>query len=159
LEENHSRFYVPKMVGNHYCLILDEIKLLVLKIDYDSFQVRLISRHLLGFKAFNIVVYQLNTTNFLVYNRNEFITGSLIDDKIVCSPKREFEFVDLKYSKLDGNTLSGIRVFRHRNDAGVRLYEYRNIDLTTLVEKIVEAPFTLNNYRLLSNPNVSFLFF
>jgi hypothetical protein len=76
-----------------------------------------------------------------VYDTDGFITGNLIGDEVIVSPRREFNFQYLRWSKLVGNRLYGFRILETQNNTGLSFLQFCNIELVTLTEKTIEVPF------------------
>jgi hypothetical protein len=73
-----------------------------------------------------------------------FVTGSLIDDEIVFSPRLNFYFGSFKCTNLAGNQLCGLR-YMGDNATGVWMWQYCKIDLATLTEETIDVPFDPSN--------------
>jgi hypothetical protein len=146
------------MIAENYLLLNNYGQLSLLKIDYDSFDISFISKYSLDFGSIFTVVDQVKQRDFLMYEDDKFVIGSLIDDKIVFSRPREFDFLYFYYSKLAGKTLSGLRISPCENSMTARLWEYCDIDLNTLEMKTTEVHFPSNDYYNMGCSYVRFLF-
>jgi hypothetical protein len=157
--DNRYRYICSKkMLNEHYLLLESFSKFLLLKFDYDSCEVKVVSTTYLYFESPRIIVDQLNQNNFLIYSHNKFATSSVICNEIVISPCQTLDLDGLVYSKLAGNILSGLRLLNRQNDTEDWKLEYSEINLTTLDKKIKEVCYALNDYRFYLNDEVIFLF-
>lgn len=134
-----------KLIGDNHLLIATYDELFLLKIDYKSWKVNIISKTDVSLSRF--FIDQLNDNNFSTYDRFGFITGSLIGDEIVLNPRREFNLDNFILGKLVGNNLIGFRDLNRKNEAGVDLFEFCKIDLSSLTEEKCEVPLCLANNR------------
>jgi hypothetical protein len=128
-----------KFIGEQHLLIDTMDGLLLLKIDYKSWKANVVSKADLEIRY--TVVNQLDKSNFLVYDTDGFITGNLIGDEVIVSPRREFNFQYLRWSKLVGNRLYAFRILEPQNNTGLSFLQFCNIELVTLTEKTIEVPF------------------
>jgi hypothetical protein len=146
------------MLDETRLLLRNISELLLLKIDYDSLGVNAVSKTAFGLIYTSFIVDQLNHNNFLMYSFFEFATCNLIDDKIVCSPRRQFDFFSLYYPKLVGNTVSGLEFLSRLNDRSVWECKYCEINVTTLKKSTTNVGFNWNNRYSDWNHTVNFLF-
>jgi hypothetical protein len=116
--------------------------LVLLKVNYETWEVSVVANPDHGVEhLYNILVDQSDPRKVLIYDSNAFVTGSLVGDEIVFSPRREFNIGNLCCAKLVNNKLCGLRwVGRNIHIS----WQYRKIDLTTLTEENIDVPFALN---------------
>jgi hypothetical protein len=124
-----------KIIGEQYLLICSEDQIVPLNIDYHYLKTKLVSQVDIGFQRDNAVIDELNDRNFILYYKTSFITGSVIDDKIVLSPRKNYDFNNFQWAKLVGNKLIG---FRRSNENNIRFWKFCSIDLEELTEKTVK---------------------
>jgi hypothetical protein len=122
-------------------LILTLGQLLHFKIDYESLTVGLVSTTYV--QVHSIVIDQLNERNFVVCGTFQFVTGSLVGDRLVFNRRVEYDVGFLIWSKLVGTRVSGFRMTRNYRD-GVCYWQYCEIDLVALTEQTFEIPFDVN---------------
>jgi hypothetical protein len=147
------------MLDDNHLLLRNYYELLLLKIDYHSLRVNLISKTASGFRYYWIILDQLNPNNFLNHSCFGFATGKLIGDKIVCSPRQEFDFTSIKYPKLAGNIVFALQSLNRRYDVEVLEFKYCEINLATMEKKITEVHSNLSKYYCYDwHHTVNFLF-
>jgi hypothetical protein len=156
-DANYGNIYSVKMIGQHYLLIAIDIHLYVLKINYDSFELSVVSDIPNIFYA-SYTVDQTDSFSFIAYNSFNFVIGNLVENELVLSPRREFNFDNLKLTRLVNNQLIGFHIQNNQNDADVWLWQLSEINLTTLTAKTTDVPFTYNVLRDLYSTTVSFLY-
>jgi hypothetical protein len=116
-----------------------------LNIDYHSWEINTVFQSYIGFQRDNAVIDELNDRNFILYYKTSFITGSIIDDKIVTNQRKNYDFNKLQWTKLVGNNLIGFRRLNRQNENNIRFWKFCSIDLEELTEKSVEVPFLLRD--------------
>jgi hypothetical protein len=142
LKANYDEIYSAKLIDYEHLLILVSNQLLLLKVDYESWTVRLISTS--NVLARYIVTDQLNERDFVIYGITQFCTGSLAGDRLVVNPQIEYDVNFLSWAKLVGNRLSGFQFFPINLRDGVLYWQYCEIDLATLTEQTFELPLYVN---------------
>jgi hypothetical protein len=140
---NSNQIRSVKLIGYEHILILASSKLLVCKVNYDSWTVTLVSTTDVSANTYFILIDQLNEFNFAIYGRTQIITGTLIGDRIVLNPYMRFDDAYIVWANLIGSCFSGFRCEFTVRD-GVEYWKYCNIDLVTLTEQTFEVPFRVN---------------
>jgi hypothetical protein len=134
-------------------------KYLILKIDYESWKVDVVSEHthdLDILMPISAVVDQSNNRNFLIHNSKGFITGNLIGEDVVLNERQEFNVGHLACLKLVETKLCGLS---YSNLNGTWSWKYCEIDLITSASSTADISFLLDDNSCSRNLNVSFLFF
>jgi hypothetical protein len=123
-----------------------------MKIDYKTWQINFVAKYrtIPG----EIVLDSSNYRNFIIHSFSYYITGSLTGNRIIFGSQKEVPF--LNYLKLIGNRLFGFRRTNRQNDAGIPLWQYCEVNLTTLTEKKVDVPMILADKRIDLSYIVSF---
>jgi hypothetical protein len=134
-----------KLSNDQYLFMGMAPHLLILKIDYESCDTSFVSMVTFGLNSG--VIDQLNERNFLIYSEDRFVSGSLIDENVILSQPKNFDFGNLKWTNLIGNQLIGFRYFDSQNDAGVDRWQFCKIDIVGLKEESVEIPFDICGHR------------
>jgi hypothetical protein len=146
------------MIGHQNLLMQTSHGWLVLKIDYKSWEIIVVSD--VFFPAISVsffLIDQLNEQNLLIYNRTSFATGSLIGNQIVFNPRRELNLEYLFYSTLIGNYLYGIWELPE-NDERVIAWKYFKLDMITLAKETTDVSFVLDDGIPIQILYVGFLF-
>lgn len=147
------------MISRHLFLArpLWSTELFLLKMDYEA---TIISKPHIGFSGVSIAIDQLNKSNFIIHNYEQFVIGHLVGDEIVFGPRRIFDYRPrcLKYLKLAGNIMSTVYFSDRQNDKGAFLWEYSEIDLITSTKKTTDVPATMKYLFHIGHFEVSFLF-
>jgi hypothetical protein len=145
------------MIGQEHLLIYANTGSLLTKIDYKLWEMNVVKRYpSLGPKT---RVDALDSRKFIIKSYREFVTCSLKNDSITFVTRNQnLDILNLRYSKLIGNQLLGFRETYRDNNAGIRVWNYCNIDLDTLTEQAVEVPMILGENRFLCQFDVSSLF-
>jgi hypothetical protein len=147
------------MIGHHYLLIVTStLNLYILTIDYDSSELSVVSNTLFISYIQSLIVDQTDSRTFIAYNPGEFTIGNLVGNELVLSPRRIFNFHNFKWAKLVNNQLIGFRASDNRNNAGDWLWQFTEINLTTLTEKTTDVPLTSNNLYSFTQLIVSCLY-
>jgi hypothetical protein len=132
------------MIGKQHLLMQTSKGLVLLKVNYEKWEVSVVSKPNPGLgRIRNFVVDHSDHFKVLVYNDHRLVTGNLIGDEIVFNPHREFNFGWLRHPKLIGNQLCGLSG-GGQNEADVWIWQYRKIDLATLTEETIDAPHFFN---------------
>jgi hypothetical protein len=91
--------------------------LFLLKVDWITWEVSVISKHDLNFGLlYDVVVDQSDRRKVCVSDWSKFVTGTLVDDNIVFSPRIEVYLGWMHCTKLTGNQLCGLRCIDQIND-------------------------------------------
>lgn len=140
LKNGRGQIFWAKLIDVEYLLMDFGINLLCFKIDYESWTISLIREiDYLGVDEIDIDL--LNERNFVIFEEEEFVTGSLVRDSIVLNPRVHFNFGCLCWTKLVGSHLCGFRL-----DIDDDEWQYCEIDLTALTEQTFEMPYRVNNH-------------
>jgi hypothetical protein len=117
--------------------------LILLKANYETWEVSFISRYNLAIERIrDIIVDKLNPFKVLIRESNRFLIGKLIGDEIVFSPHQEFNLGHFYYAMLAGNQLCGLRFMSCNQNSWI--WQYHKIDLTALTEESIDAPLAFN---------------
>jgi hypothetical protein len=144
------------MIEDRQLLMKSYSKLFVLNIDYELWEVSLLSKTD-SISEGRIIMDELNKSNFIIHNSDESIVGTLTDGGIVLSEPKQFNLYTLIWKKLVEYELYGFRIFNHQNNDNILSWKYIKIDLDTLREETNDVKFDLNeNYSDL-NFSVSFV--
>jgi hypothetical protein len=131
------------LIGYEHILILASSKLLVCKVNYDSWTATFVSSIDVDANTYFIIIDQLNEFNFATYGRTQIITGSLIGDEVVLNPSVQFNGSSIVWANLISSRFSGFR-FAFRERDGFEYWQYFEIDLVTSTEQTFEVPFRVN---------------
>jgi hypothetical protein len=142
---NYNLVYWGQMLSDRHLLIKTLNNLTLLTIDHELWKANIVFEIEIGFRGIYIIIDQLNEQNFLIYGESEFVTGKLVDDTIVLSTRREFNFYGLYFLKLVGNQLIGISNTENVDDNGFNLWQLRKINLDTLTEETYSVPCALGD--------------
>jgi hypothetical protein len=142
------------MIGQQHLLMRTWDGLLLLKINYETWEVNFVSRPNPGFRNIeHVLVDQLDSRKVFISGSDGFVTGNLIGDEIVFNTRLEFPIRNMKCAKLIGNQLCGLDYIDRW------MWQYRKIDVVKLTAETINVPITLNiNFRDFSFP-VNFYFY
>jgi hypothetical protein len=93
------------LIGGHHLLILGEYELILFKIDSELWQITPVFKSDVKFeKIWNVtmVTDQQDNRSFILYDSTGFISGKVIKNELVLSPRREFNVGELRWPKLVG---------------------------------------------------------
>jgi hypothetical protein len=135
------------MIDDTHFLIRCLNQILLWKIDYVCWEVKLVSQADIAFEKCAIFIDELNDHRFLLYDDSSFIIGSVVGDKIVFGQLREFDISHLVLSKFSANKLIGFRSTDRLNDENVLLLPFCELDLENLTEEAIEIPLILSDGR------------
>jgi hypothetical protein len=144
-----------KIINNRLFLIRCFNRIFLWKIDYVSWKASPVSHADIAFDEYSIFIDELNDHRFLLYDEFSFIIGSVVDDKIVFSKPREFNWQPLLSTKFSGNKLINLRCLSRQNDEDVPLWQFCEFDLERLTEKTVDIPLILSDDRHIPENPVS----
>jgi hypothetical protein len=146
------------MIGKQHLLLDTSNRLILLKINCETWEANVISRPSCDIKwNYDIIVDQVESRKVFIYDKQRFVIGKLIGDEIVFDSTQNFNFgYYLECKKLAGNQMCGLR-YMDRNDAGNYICQYRKIDLDTLTGEAIDVPFNSSN-NVFSSYLVSFNF-
>jgi hypothetical protein len=131
------------MIGQHHLLIRTLDDLILLKVNYTTWEVSVVSRPNPGITwVENVIVDKLDPCKVLIQGFARFVIGSLIGNEIIFSPRQEFDFGRFYCGKLAGNDLCGLRSMGRNENTW--MWTYRKIDLVTLTEETIDVPITFN---------------
>jgi hypothetical protein len=139
------------MISDQHLLIGTPNQLSLWKIDSYSFEFSRLSQADIKFISNQIVIDQLDNQKFVMYGYSTFVTGYVVDDKIVLSERKKYNFNKLHCTKLVGNNLIGVRYVGRKNNKDVSLCKFCTIDLTNLTEETVDVPLDLNDINHVSD--------
>jgi hypothetical protein len=117
----------------------------LLKIDYKKWKADVVSKTDHNYGRYTKLTDQYNKKNFIFYNNYRLVIWNIVGENIVLSSDRDFNLIQFRWLKLEGNQLTGIRTSYGRNDNGVRMWKFCKVDLITLTEEAVDVPFTLHD--------------
>jgi hypothetical protein len=99
--------YGMKMINYRHVLMRTSNGLILLKLNYESWETTAVWIDCR--KGRTLVVDELNERRFFIIRDRGFSIGTLIEDEFVIGAEQEFDFFDLKWSKLSRNRLVGFR--------------------------------------------------
>jgi hypothetical protein len=155
-QANYGKIESVNIIGQQHLLISTSRGLILLKVDWTTWQANFVSRPDSGLDGiYDVVVDQSDRSKICVSGWTEFVTGTLVGDKIIFSPRKEFMMYRLKFAKLIDNQLCKLLCTTH-NRAGAFSSYYRKIDLATLTEEKIDVSIPFNERLGIYSCKVSF---
>jgi hypothetical protein len=131
------------MIGQQHLLIGTSKLLILLKINYKTWEVNVVSRPNPGFEWIDkVLIDQLDSRKFCAYNTDVIVTGSLVGDEIVFNQKRSFKLPLFASTMLIGNQLCGIRFIS--KETRYWMWRYYKFDLNTSAEETIDVQLDFN---------------
>jgi hypothetical protein len=153
---NYDEIESVNIIGQQHLLISTPRGLILLKVDWTTWQANFVSRPDTGiYGSCDVVVDQSDRRKFCLSYWTEFITGTLVGDKIVFSSRKQLMMYSLKFANLIDNQLSQL-LCTTRNRAGAFCSYYRKIDLAKLTEEKIDVSITFNERLGIYSCKVSF---
>jgi hypothetical protein len=141
---NYGLILSLKIISEQHLLMETLNGLILLKVNYETWEVSVVSKHILNLGWIGeVIVDRLNRRNLFIFGFRGFVTGKLTENNIVLNPHREFAINYLRCINLAGNQLCGLH-YMGRNRAGDWMWQYCKIDLATLAEETIDVPITFD---------------
>jgi hypothetical protein len=120
-------------------------QVLFLKIDYELWEINIVSRTKYRFGRLGAIINQIGRRDFVMYDTKKVITAGVINDEVVFGARRNFGVDYMGCPTVIGNHLCGFRILNRRDDMGIQFCEFYKLDLVTLNEETREIPFKTNS--------------
>jgi hypothetical protein len=129
------------LTDSQHLLIGLKNQVLFLKIDYELCQINIVSRTKHRFGQLGAIINQIGRRDFVMYDIKKLITASVINDKVVFGPRRNFRIDPIGCPTVIGNHLCGFRGLDRLDYTGNQFFEFYKLDLVTLNAETRKMPF------------------